>query len=112
MTEQELNKMAVKLAKEIVAMPLVYEYIYGIKFYLYKEDHCQHYEPHVHIKEGKEEATFSLRDGHCLITDKKPKHYKEIIDFLKDTSNRRRLLRRYKKLQETNCCEVLVNPNL
>lgn len=110
MTEQELNKMAVKLAKEIVAMPLVYEYIHGIKFYLYKEDHCQHHEPHVHVKEGGNKAIFSLRNGNCI--EGKIKHQNEVFSFLKDTSNRRRLLRRYKSWEEKGYCEYLVNPNI
>lgn len=99
-----------RIAKRIVSFPRVFTFINGIEFYIYSEKHCQHNEAHVHVIEVPDEETFSLRDGHPL--EGKIKHENEVKKFLQDTSNRRRLLRRFNKYQETGMCTYLENPNM
>lgn len=67
-------------------------------------------EAHVYAIETPDEETFSLRDCHPL--EGKIKHESEVKKFLQDTSNRRRLLRRFNKYQETGMCTYLENPSM
>lgn len=110
----KLNQIAIKIARRIMAYPMVYEYIHGIKFYIFKESGVEHHEPHVHVEEDGIRIPFSLRNGLPLNTTKKLKHQKEVLDFLKNTSNRRRLLRMFKKYQEGKGKNppFLIDPNL
>ena len=47
-----IAKELLKLAKMVLAMPLVYESINKVKFYIYSEKMCNHHTPHVHIIDG------------------------------------------------------------
>jgi hypothetical protein len=110
MDEVLVAKELVEVAKDIIAMPIVYETINGIKFYINDERQCKHNEAHVHVEDGNEDAVFSLVDGRKMRGG--IKHETDVLHFLSNKSNRRRLLRRYNNYQKKDRCEYLVNPIL
>ena len=99
-----------KVAKELIAAPAVYETVSGVQFVVRSEFNCPHHLAHIHVVDGGDEEVFSLVDGRPIIG--KIKHETEVISFLSNTSNRRRLLRRYRNWNKGKQCAYLINPVL
>lgn len=98
----------INMARQILAMPTLYETINNVRFYVNYEKSCSHNEAHVHVEEGGIEAVFSLVNGRKMRGSIPSEN--DVLAFLRNISNRRRLLRRYKNWQSKGKCSYLVAP--